>query len=117
MKQPLFQRVYRQLLGHPVARWFIILGSIAYLLSPIDFSPDIIPILGWVDDGVLAALVATGITEIILERRRAVKSRKTTEEAPPSILEATAVSQDAGENDSVLEATASASEAGEDTEG
>lgn len=76
MKQSIFQRVYRRLLGHPIARWFIILGSIAYLLSPIDISPDVIPILGWVDDGVLAALLATGLTEVVLERRRHLKAQR-----------------------------------------
>jgi len=76
MKQSLFQRLYRLLLGHPVARWVVILGSVVYLISPIDLSPDVIPILGWVDDGVLAALLATGITELVLERRRNMKARK-----------------------------------------
>jgi uncharacterized membrane protein YkvA (DUF1232 family) len=79
MKQSIFQRIYRQLLGHPIARWVVILGSIGYLLSPIDFSPDVIPILGWVDDGVLAALLATGITEVVLERRRTLKAQRLAE--------------------------------------
>ncbi|MDB9527276.1 DUF1232 domain-containing protein [Oscillatoria sp. CS-180] len=76
MKQSVFQRIYRSLLGHPIARWFVILGSIAYLVSPVDISPDAIPILGWVDDGVLTALLVTGVTEILLERRRNLKAAK-----------------------------------------
>ena len=69
MKQSLVPQIYRRRLGNPVTRWVVVLGSIAYLLSSIDFSPDVIPILGWVDDGVLAALLATGLTEMLLERQ------------------------------------------------
>ncbi|MGF1521484.1 MAG: YkvA family protein [Leptolyngbyaceae cyanobacterium] len=76
VKQSLFRRLYRSLLGHPVARWFVILGSIAYLLSPLDISPDVFPIVGWIDDGLLATLVVTGLTEIVLERRRDLKAQK-----------------------------------------
>ncbi|MEM9120025.1 MAG: DUF1232 domain-containing protein [Cyanobacteria bacterium P01_F01_bin.56] len=86
MQQSIFQQVYRRLLGHPIARWVIILGSITYLLSPLDFSPDVIPILGWVDDGVLAALLATGLTEMVLERRRNLKAQQaeTSEQEDPA---------------------------------
>jgi uncharacterized membrane protein YkvA (DUF1232 family) len=72
----MFKRVYRALLGHPVARWVVILGSLIYLISPVDISPDVVPIVGWVDDGVLATLMAAGITEVVLERRRQVKAQR-----------------------------------------
>lgn len=81
---PMFQRLYRALLGHPVARWVVILGSLLYLISPIDLSPDVIPILGWVDDGVLATLMAAGITEVVLDRRRQVKARRERREQQPN---------------------------------
>lgn len=80
----MFQRLYRALLGHPVARWVVILGSLLYLISPIDLSPDVIPILGWVDDGVLATLMAAGITEVVLDRRRQVKARRERREQQPN---------------------------------
>lgn len=76
MKQAAFQRFYRWLLRHPVARWFVILGTIVYLVSPVDISPDALPIVGWIDDGVLVTLVATGLTEAVLERRRNLKAQK-----------------------------------------
>ena len=76
MKQSIFQRLYRTLLGHPVARWVVLLASLIYLISPVDIVPDMIPIAGWIDDGVLATLVATGITSIVLERRQQVKESK-----------------------------------------
>lgn len=80
----MFQRLYRALLGHPVARWVVILGSLLYLISPIDLSPDVIPILGWVDDGVIATLMAAGITEVVLDRRRQVKARREQREQQPN---------------------------------
>ena len=72
----MFKKVYRALLRHPIARWVVILGSLVYLISPVDISPDVVPIIGWVDDGVIATLMATGIVELVLERRRDVKARK-----------------------------------------
>ena len=42
----------------PAAKLVAILGLI-YLVSPIDLVPDFVPLLGWLDDGVvLAALLA-----------------------------------------------------------
>ena len=42
----------------PAAKLVAILGLV-YLVSPIDLIPDFVPILGWLDDGVvLAALLA-----------------------------------------------------------
>lgn len=79
MKQSIFQRVYRSLLKHPVAKWVVILGTLIYLVSPVDISPDAVPIIGWVDDGVLVTLVATGLTEVALERRRNIKAQKAKE--------------------------------------
>lgn len=75
-KQSIFRRIYRLLLGHPIARWFVILGSIIYLISPVDISPDVVPIVGWIDDGVIATFLATGLVEIVLERRRNQKAQK-----------------------------------------
>lgn len=72
----LFHRISHALLGHPIARWFVILGSIVYLLSPADLLPDVIPIFGWIDDGLLVTLVATGLTDVVLERRRRLKAQK-----------------------------------------
>jgi uncharacterized membrane protein YkvA (DUF1232 family) len=44
----------------------IALGAAAlYLASPIDLVPDFIPILGWVDDLLLAAIVLDGILNFV----------------------------------------------------
>ncbi len=51
-------------------RWVVILGSLVYLLSPLDISPDVFPIIGWIDDGLLATIVMTELTTIVLDQRR-----------------------------------------------
>ena len=41
----------------PLASKILIFLAFAYLISPIDFLPDIIPLLGWMDDGVIMTLL------------------------------------------------------------
>ena len=53
-----FYRWYRDTLRHSPYRWLLLLGSVLYLLSPIDFAPDVLPFLGWIDDGILIAILA-----------------------------------------------------------
>ncbi|PSR17073.1 hypothetical protein C8255_14555 [filamentous cyanobacterium CCP3] len=76
MKIPFFSRIYNGLLKHPRYRWVVIGASLIYLLSPIDISPDLIPVVGWIDDGVVATLLATGITQVLLDRRQTMKDQK-----------------------------------------
>lgn len=54
---------YRGLLHHPVYRWPLIIGTVIYLISPIDISPDIFPIIGWIDDGALVGMMAAGLLQ------------------------------------------------------
>lgn len=59
---------YRQTLRHPKYRWLIIGGTLLYLLSPIDISPDFIPMMGWIDDGIIATLLVSELSSILLAR-------------------------------------------------
>ena len=59
---------YRQAIRHPRYGWWLALGTLVYLISPIDISPDFIPIIGQLDDFVLASLLVTEVSQIILER-------------------------------------------------
>lgn len=77
----MLKRLHAKIMGHPRYRWMVILASLAYLVSPLDFSPDVIPILGWVDDGVIATLLATEITQLLLNRRQAMREKKALEES------------------------------------
>ena len=61
-----FYSWYRGALRHPKYRWLIILGTATYLLSPIDISPDFLPIIGWLDDGLLATLLVTELSSLAM---------------------------------------------------
>lgn len=60
-----FYSWYRGALRHPKYRWLIIFGTLLYLISPVDISPDIIPIIGWLDDGILATLLVTELSSLM----------------------------------------------------
>ena len=61
-----FYSWYRGALRHPKYRWLIILGSALYLVSPIDVAPDFIPVLGWLDDGLIASLLVTELSSLAM---------------------------------------------------
>jgi uncharacterized membrane protein YkvA (DUF1232 family) len=82
--QPLYD-LYRKALRHSQWRWLIVLASLVYLVNPLDLSPDVVPIVGWLDDGVLVSILLTELSQVMLEKRQA---RKVKPEAP-----ATPVSQ------------------------
>jgi uncharacterized membrane protein YkvA (DUF1232 family) len=34
--------------------WLIVIIAVLYVISPIDFMPDLVPVIGWIDDVVIA---------------------------------------------------------------
>jgi uncharacterized membrane protein YkvA (DUF1232 family) len=69
LRRPLIEW-FTNLIRNSKYRWLVILGSFIYLVSPLDISPDVFPIVGWIDDGLLATIVVTELTQLVLERRR-----------------------------------------------
>ena len=69
MKQfsSVFHSWYRKALKHTKYRWFIIFGTLFYLVSPLDISPDTLPIIGWIDDGIIASLLISEVSQLITE--------------------------------------------------
>ena len=67
---------YRQLIANPKYRWWIVAGTLLYVLSPFDVIPDFIPFLGEIDDAVLVTLVATEVSQLLLDRVKASKTQK-----------------------------------------
>lgn len=58
---------YRNTLRNPKYRWWIILGTLAYLISPLDISPDFLPIAGQLDDVMLATLLIAELSQMALD--------------------------------------------------
>ncbi|MEM8610856.1 MAG: YkvA family protein [Cyanobacteria bacterium P01_H01_bin.105] len=59
-----FYAWYSNGLRNPKYRWLIIFGTLTYLLSPIDISPDVFPIVGWIDDGILVTLLLAELSQV-----------------------------------------------------
>ncbi len=69
----LLQNGIRKVLHHPKYRWFAIAASLFYLISPLDISPDVVPVVGWIDDGLIASFVIAEVSQIAIEQ---LKNRK-----------------------------------------
>jgi uncharacterized membrane protein YkvA (DUF1232 family) len=65
----------RNTIRHPKYGWWIIAGSLVYLLSPFDLSPDMLPIVGWIDDGLLATVVVSEVSQLLLDRFKHQKKK------------------------------------------
>lgn len=64
---------YRNTLSNPKYRWWIILGTVAYLFMPFDISPDFLPIVGQIDDLAIVSLLVAELSQMALGY---VKSRQ-----------------------------------------
>lgn len=59
---------YRNLLRNPKYRWWVILGTLLYFLSPIDLLPDfVLPIVGEIDDVFLLTVLITEVSGLVIE--------------------------------------------------
>jgi uncharacterized membrane protein YkvA (DUF1232 family) len=65
----------RNVIRHPKYRWWAIAGSLVYLLSPFDIAPDFLPIVGWIDDGLIATIVITEVSQLMSDRLKAQKNK------------------------------------------
>lgn len=54
---------YCRLLTHPQYGIWVFFGSLLYLISPIDISPDLIPIFGQIDDVALIVLMVSAASQ------------------------------------------------------
>lgn len=74
---------YRSTLRNPKYRWWLILATAAYLVSPIDLLPDFIPLAGQLDDLAIASLLVAEVSQLVLD---GLKNRRgtTTAAATPA---------------------------------
>ena len=59
---------YRQAIRHPKYGWWLAIGTLVYLITPLDISPDFRPIIGQLDDFVLFSLLVTEVSQILLDK-------------------------------------------------
>jgi uncharacterized membrane protein YkvA (DUF1232 family) len=85
---------YRNTIRNPKYRWWIIGGTLIYLLSPFDIAPDFLPMVGEIDDLALVGLLVSEVSQLVMDK---YKSRKQTnpsnnEEVAEKTVEVDAVS-------------------------
>lgn len=68
--QPIYT-LLRQWMAHPKYRWWVIAGTLIYLLDPFDLSPDMLPLIGQLDDGLLVTIVAAEVAQMLREKSKA----------------------------------------------
>ncbi|WP_299487755.1 YkvA family protein [Acaryochloris sp. IP29b_bin.137] len=73
----LFQTAFRKGIRHPKYRWALIVGALFYLVSPLDIAPDVLPVVGWIDDGVLATFLISEVCQLMLENKKNRTSEET----------------------------------------
>lgn len=61
-----FYTWYKTTLENPKYRWIMVGATLLYLLSPVDLLPDFIPVLGLVDDAVVASMFIGALSQIVL---------------------------------------------------
>jgi uncharacterized membrane protein YkvA (DUF1232 family) len=69
--------IYKQALRHPKWRVVVIALTLFYLISPLDFIPELfVPLLGFVDDGLMLMILLQELFQIFLEGRKKYKEFK-----------------------------------------
>ena len=76
-----FYTWYRNTLRHTKYRWLVIAGTLLYLFSPLDISPDFIPVVGWLDDGLIVTLLVTEMSQVLMEQMKLRSRRSATGES------------------------------------
>lgn len=73
---------YRRLITHPRYGIWVILATLLYLISPIDISPDFLPLLGQIDDVALVVLVISATGQWLGQRFLENQSADNLEDSP-----------------------------------
>ena len=87
---------YRDLLRNPKYRWWVIGASVVYIVSPLDISPDIFPIIGLLDDGIVISLLVAEVAQMAKEKLQEnnLRSAKSTETTTEKTVDVSAVQVD-----------------------
>ena len=68
--------LYKDAIRNPKYRYWIILGTLVYILSPIDISPDVFPIVGQVDDFLILSIMLTEVSQMVVTGLKEKKSKQ-----------------------------------------
>lgn len=85
---------YRNAIRNPKYRWWIILGTLTYLVLPFDIAPDFFPIVGEIDDLVLVTLLLTEVYQMVMERLKSRQKQPDTSSQESKTVDVNAVSLD-----------------------
>jgi uncharacterized membrane protein YkvA (DUF1232 family) len=82
---------YRDLLRNPKYRWWVVAASVVYIVSPLDISPDFLPVVGWVDDGIIISLLIAEVSQIVKEKlqENSVRAANATDPVTDNATDAT----------------------------
>lgn len=86
---------YRNLLRNPKYRWWVIIGTALYFVSPIDIAPDFLPVVGQLDDVFLLTLLVSEVSQMVIEGVKARKNYSETASNPDVTPTANTVDVDA----------------------
>lgn len=82
---------YRNTIRHPKYRWWLIIGTLVYLLDPFDLLPDMLPVVCWVDDGLLTTVLVAEVAQVMGDR---IKKQKRNQSEVSSKADSTVVDVD-----------------------
>lgn len=88
---------YRNIIRNPKYRWWVIAGTLVYVLSPFDISPDFIPVIGQIDDVLLVTLLVSEVSQVVVEgikRRQGKVNNDVAVATPEEVVDVRAVSID-----------------------
>ncbi|MGF1478971.1 MAG: YkvA family protein [Cyanophyceae cyanobacterium] len=85
---------YRNLLRNPQYRWWAIIGTLVYLISPVDVIPDIIPIAGQLDDLMILTLFMTEVSQLVLDYAKSNQANRSPAQKQNDTVEVEAVPLD-----------------------
>jgi uncharacterized membrane protein YkvA (DUF1232 family) len=75
---------YRGLLRNPRYRWWVVGGSLLYLLSPIDIAPDLFAPIGFIDDTIVIGLLVSELSQLATAKLREKSTRTTATPTAPT---------------------------------
>jgi uncharacterized membrane protein YkvA (DUF1232 family) len=89
---------YRDIIRNPKYRWWVIAGTLVYVLSPFDIAPDFIPVIGQIDDVLLVTLLVSEVSQVVVEGIKRRQGKVTNDgvavATPEEVVDVKAVSID-----------------------